>query len=62
MGLPVCTADLGLTAENRNENVEKLVDEAYANRWNVQNMPFHISKQMLINAIYYLDAYAAGQQ
>ena len=59
VGLPVCTADLGLTKENRQQNVEKLVDEAYENRWNVRNMPFHISRDMLINAIYYLDAYAA---
>ena len=61
VGLPVCTADLGLTPENRNENVEKLVDEVYGKRWNVCNMPFHISRDMLINAIYYLDTYAAEQ-
>lgn len=59
VGLPVCTADLGLTEENRQENVDKLVNEAYENRWNIQNVPFHISHDMLKNAIYYLDAYAA---
>lgn len=58
VGLPVCTRDIGLTPENRTEYVEKLVDEVYGKRWNVQNMPFHISRQMLIDAIYYLDAYA----
>lgn len=60
VGLPVCTADLGLTAENREENINKLVDEVYGRRWNVTNMPFYISREMLINAIYYLDAYAAA--
>lgn len=58
VGLPVCTANLGLTEETRAVNVAKLVEEAYENRWNVKNMPFHISRDMLINAIYYLDAYA----
>ena len=62
VGLPVCTADLGLTEENRAENIAKLVDEAYANRWNIQNMPFHISKDMLHDAILYLDAYAAEKK
>lgn len=61
IGLPVCTKDLGLTPENRQENVEKLVDEVYGKRWNVCNMPFFISRDMLINAIYYLDAYAEEQ-
>ncbi|HJB16470.1 MAG TPA: iron-containing alcohol dehydrogenase [Candidatus Blautia excrementipullorum] len=58
IGLPICTADIGLTAENRNEYVEKLVDEVYGKRWNVCNMPMYISRDMLINAIYYLDLYA----
>lgn len=61
VGLPVCTKDIGLTEENRQENIAKLVNEAYANRWNVQNMPFHISREMLRDAICYLDAYAAEQ-
>lgn len=62
VGLPVCTADLGLTEENREENICRLVEEAYANRWNIQNMPFHISKVMLHDAILYLDAYAAEKK
>ncbi len=59
VGLPVCTADLGLLPENREENVVRLVDEVYGKRWNVSNMPFHVSREMLLNAIYYLDVYAA---
>lgn len=59
VGLPVCTKDIGLTDENRKEYVEKLVDAVYGKRWNVCNMPFYISRDMLINAIYYLDAYAS---
>lgn len=59
IGLPVCTADIGLNPENREEYVEKLVDEVYGKRWNVCNMPMHISRSMLINAIYYLDLYAS---
>ena len=59
VGLPTCTADIGLTPENRQESVEKLVDEVYGKRWNVCNMPMHISRDMLIKAIYYLDTYAA---
>ncbi len=62
IGLPVCTADLGLCRENRNVYVEKLVDEVYPKRWNVQNMPIHISRDMLINAIYFLDLYTKKQQ
>lgn len=59
VGLPVCTADIGLNDGNRKEYVEKLVDAVYGKRWNVCNMPMHISRDILINAIYYLDAYAA---
>lgn len=62
IGLPVCTADIGLTPENREEYIEKLVDEVYGKRWNVCNMPMHISRDMLINAVYYLDLYAEQQK
>ena len=58
VGIPVCTEQLGLTSENRDQYVEKLVDAVYGKRWNLLNMPMHISREMLINAIYYLDAYA----
>ena len=61
VGLPICTGDLGLTDENRREGVEKLVEAVYGKRWNVCNMPMHISREMLVNAIHYLDAYAAEQ-
>jgi len=59
VGLPVCSADMGMTPENRDEYITKVVDEAYDNRWNVRNMPIYISKDMLRGAMYYLDAYAA---
>ena len=57
--LPVCTADIGLTEETRDRSVEALVDEVYGKRWNVTNVPRYFSRETLINAIYYLDAYAA---
>ena len=62
VGLPICTKDLGLTSDNRDEYVKKIVDEVYDNRWNIQNMPIYISRDMLINAIFYLDAYAQENQ
>lgn len=62
IGIPTCTKDLGLTAENRNENIEKLIDEVYEGRWNIHNLPFYISRDTLTNAIYYLDAYAQKQE
>ncbi len=61
IGLPVCTADLGLTPENRQASVEALVEEVYGKRWNVTNVPMHLSRETLTNAIYYLDAYAAAR-
>ena len=59
IGLPVCTADIGLTEETRDRSAEALVDEVYGKRWNVTNVPRYFSRETLINAIYYLDAYAA---
>ena len=59
IGLPVCTADLGLTDENCAQSIEALVDEVYGKRWNVANVPMYFSRQTLVDAIYYLDAYAA---
>ena len=59
VGLPVCTADLGLTPENREKNINALLDEVYDSRWNIHNVPFPVTKQMLADAIYELDAYAA---
>ncbi len=60
IGLPVCTVDLGLAPEDREEAVEALVTDAVENRWNVKNMPFTITKGMLKNAIDYLDLYTAN--
>ncbi len=62
LGMPVCTADLGLTAENRDENLERLVEEVYGKRWNVENVPFYVSREMLVQAVCYLDAYAAERR
>ena len=59
VGLPVCTSDLGLTEENRDEYIGKVVDAVYGKRWNLLNMPFHVSRAALIDAIKYLDCYAA---
>ena len=56
IGLPVCTADIGLTEENRDRSVEALVDEVYGKRWNVTNVPRYFSRETLINASYSLDA------
>lgn len=60
VGIPVCTADLGLTPENRDKNIDLLIDEVYENRWNIHNVPFRVTRQMLRDAIDRLDAYAAG--
>lgn len=57
VGLPVCTRDLGIPAEKRTEWVEAIVDEAYPARWSIHNVPYYVSRDMLLNAIYYLDAY-----
>ena len=59
VGLPVCTADLAIPAEQRDELLEKLVDNVYGKRWNVTNVPFYFEKSTLLDAIKYLDAYAA---
>ncbi len=57
VGIPVCTADLGLTPENREKNIGLLIDEVYENRWNIHNVPFQVTRQMLWDAINELDAY-----
>ena len=59
VGIPVCTSQLGLTDENRMECITALVDDVYGKRWNVSNMPHYFSRETLIDAILYLDAYAA---
>ena len=59
VGIPTCTAELGLTDENRAESIEALVDDVYGKRWNVANVPFQFERGTLVNAIYYLDAYTA---
>ena len=59
VGLPICTEDIGLTPENRDEAVWKLCNEVYEHRWDVHNVPQHMSPEILANAIFYLDAYAA---
>ena len=59
VGIPTCTAELGLTDENRAAAIEALVDDVYGKRWNVANLPFHMERSTLVNAIYFLDAYHA---
>lgn len=59
VGLPVCTAELAIPAERRDELLQTLVDEVYGKRWNVTNEPFFFEKSTLLDAIKYLDAYAA---
>ncbi|MBR4151262.1 MAG: hypothetical protein IKR08_07815, partial [Firmicutes bacterium] len=58
VGLPVCTADLGLTDETRDAALNALVDAVYGKRWNVSNEPFFFTRQVLLDAFYYLDQYA----
>jgi glycerol dehydrogenase len=62
VGIPTCTADLGLTPENRNKNIEALIDEVFDSRWNIHNVPFKVTRQMLRDAIDELDSYAAKAQ
>lgn len=59
VGVPVSTYQLGLTEENRMESINKLVDSVHGKRWSVSNLPVHVSRETLLNAILYLDAYAA---
>jgi len=59
VGLPVCTAELGITEEDKEESINAVLDEVYPSRWNITNEPFHVSREMLKNAILYLDAYTA---
>lgn len=58
VGVPVCTSQLGLTDENRIECINTLVDSVYGKRWSVSNLPVHVSRETLLNAILYLDVYA----
>jgi len=62
VGLPVCTADLEIPADQRDQLIETLVDSVYGKRWNVTNEPFFFEKSTLADAIKYLDAYAAEHQ
>ncbi len=59
VGLPVCTGDLEIPADQRDAILEELVDSVYGKRWNVTNEPFFFEKSTLLDAIKYLDAYAA---
>lgn len=59
VGVPVSTHQLGLTDENRMECINALVDSVYGKRWSVSNLPVHVSRSTLLNAILFLDAYAA---
>lgn len=59
VGVPVSTYQLGLTEENRMESINALVDNVHGKRWSVSNLPVHVSRSTLLNAILYLDAYAA---
>ncbi|MBR5470564.1 MAG: iron-containing alcohol dehydrogenase [Oscillibacter sp.] len=59
VGMPVSTYQLGLTDENRMECINILVDSVHGKRWSVSNLPVHVSRDTLLNAILYLDAYAA---
>lgn len=60
VGVPVCTSQLGLTDENRVECVNTLVNSVYSKRRSISNVPAHGSRETLLNAILYLDAYASG--
>ena len=54
---PVSLAALGIT-ENVRETVEKAVDYGMANKVILQIEPFTVTKERLLNAIFYVDAYA----
>lgn len=58
VGLPVCTADLEIPADKRDQILQDLVDDVYGKRWSVLNEPFYFEKSALLDAIKYLDAYA----
>ena len=46
-------------AQDAMQSIEELVDEVYGKRWNVTNVPQYFSRQTLVDAIHYLDVYAA---
>ena len=58
VGLPVCSAQIGMDQEKKDEIIAQLVDNVYGKRWNVTNEPFYFEPGMLIDAIKYLDVYA----
>ena len=59
VGVLVSTYQLWLTEENRVDCINTLVDRVHGIRWSVSNLPVHVSRDTLFNAILYLDAYAA---
>ena len=58
VGIPVCTSDLGIEG-NLNEQIDKMVTMAIDTKWLMKNEPFTVTKEMIVNAIRYLDVYAA---
>ena len=60
VGIPVCTADLGIEGDLSTQ-LDSMVTASLSS-YLVTNEPFHITKEMLINAIMYLDAYAANHK
>lgn len=61
VGIPTCTEELGIKPEEREQCIEALVDDVYGKRWNVLNVPHPFTRETLVNAIKYLDAYSAAK-
>ena len=61
VGIPTCTAELGIKPEEREACIEALVEDVYGKRWNVLNVPHPFERSTLVNAIKYLDAYSAAR-
>ncbi|MHB1316084.1 MAG: glycerol dehydrogenase [Christensenellales bacterium] len=58
VGIPVCTSELGIEGDI-NTQIDVLATIAMEKMWIMRNEPFTVTKDMLVNAILYLDAYAA---
>ena len=61
IGIPACTSDLGIEGD-LDTQIELMATTAIENIWIVKNEPFAVTKEMLVNAIRYLDAYAKAHK
>ncbi|MHB1316223.1 MAG: glycerol dehydrogenase [Christensenellales bacterium] len=61
VGIPVCTSDLGIEGDLKKQ-IDVMVAYAIEAKWLMKNEPITVTKEMVVNAILYLDAYAAQRK